>query len=122
MGSIGRSIAEGEASAVLYRRISPDQQPGSATFHYLLLVCSKIFGIYSLPSAVVLLVITVFFCVTCLPIYLIARRCFSEELLCELAGCGLISSVMAWATRWVWETSLRHFADFAFLAHAGDGR
>jgi 4-amino-4-deoxy-L-arabinose transferase-like glycosyltransferase len=71
----------------------------------------KVFGIYSLTSAVVLLAInSVFSALTCIPIFWIARRCFSERV--ALWTCwlwALLPPIMTWATRWVWETSIAAF-------------
>jgi 4-amino-4-deoxy-L-arabinose transferase-like glycosyltransferase len=111
MGSIGRSLAEG------YGFSSPFRAPTGPTawepplYPYLIAGVFKIFGIYSLTSAVVLLAInSVFSALTCIPIFWIARRCFSERV--ALWTCwlwALLPPVMAWATRWVWETSLAAF-------------
>jgi hypothetical protein len=66
------------------------------------------FGIYSRPSAFVLLTInSVFSSLTCIPIFLIARRIFSEKVAAGSAWTwALLPYVMYWCTRWVWETSL----------------
>lgn len=111
MGSIGRSLAEGEGFS------SPFGEPTGPTawepplYPYLIAGVFKIFGIYSLTSAVVLLAInSIFSALTCIPIFWIARRCFNERV--ALWTCwlwALLPPVMAWATRWVWETSLAAF-------------
>ncbi len=48
-----------------------------------------------------------FSALTCVPIFLIARRIFSEKVAVGSAWAwALLPNVMFWATRWVWETSL----------------
>jgi 4-amino-4-deoxy-L-arabinose transferase-like glycosyltransferase len=111
MGSIGRSIAEGDGFS------SPFGEPTGPTawepplYPYLIAGVFKAFGIYSLTSAVVLLAInSVFSALTCIPIFWIARRCFSERV--ALWTCwlwALLPPIMTWATRWVWETSIAAF-------------
>ncbi len=111
MGSIGRSVAAGEGFS------SPFGEPTGPTawepplYPYLIAGVFKVFGIYSLASAVVLLVInSVFSALTCIPIFWIGRRCFKEKI--ALWTCwlwALFPPIMTWATRWVWETSLATF-------------
>ena len=50
---------------------------------------------------------SLFSALTCIPIFLIAKRCFSEKLAVWTAWLwAVMPSVMYWCTRWVWETSL----------------
>jgi 4-amino-4-deoxy-L-arabinose transferase-like glycosyltransferase len=50
---------------------------------------------------------SVFSALTCVPIFLIARRCFSERVAIWSAWLwAVLPPVMYWCTRWVWETSL----------------
>ena len=111
MGSIGRSLAAGEGFSSPFGEATGPTAWEPPLYPYLIAGVFKIFGIYSLASAVVLLGInSVFSALTCIPIYLIARRCFGEKV--ALWTCwfwALFPSVMAWATRWVWETSLATF-------------
>jgi len=111
MGSIGRSIAEGEGFSSPFGEFTGPTAWEPPLYPYLIAGVFKIFGIYSLASAVVLLAInSVFSALTCIPIFWIARRCFSERV--ALWTCwlwALLPPVMAWATRWVWETSLATF-------------
>jgi 4-amino-4-deoxy-L-arabinose transferase-like glycosyltransferase len=67
-----------------------------------------VFGIYSRASALVLLTInSIFSALTCIPIFLIAKRCFGERVAVWSAWTwALLPSVIFWCTRWVWETSL----------------
>jgi 4-amino-4-deoxy-L-arabinose transferase-like glycosyltransferase len=111
MGSIGRSLASGEGFS------SPFRQPTGPTAWepplYPLLIAGvfKLFGIYSLTSALVLLIInSAYSALTCIPIFLVAQRCFSEKVAVWTSWIwALFPPVMAWATRWVWETSLSAF-------------
>ena len=66
------------------------------------------FGIYSKASAFVLLALnSVFSALTCIPIFQIARRTFSEKVAVGAAWAwALLPNVMFWCTRSVWETSL----------------
>ena len=77
-------------------------------YPYLVAGVFHIFGIYSRSSAFVLLSInSVFSALTCIPIFLIARRMFSEKVAVGAAWTwALLPYVMFWCTRWVWETSL----------------
>jgi 4-amino-4-deoxy-L-arabinose transferase-like glycosyltransferase len=77
-------------------------------YPYLIAGVFRIAGIYTHASAFVLLTInSVFSALTCIPIFLIARKCFSEKVAVWSAwGWALLPTVMYWSTRWVWETSL----------------
>jgi hypothetical protein len=49
---------------------------------------------------------SIFSALTCIPIFLIARRIFSEKVAVGAAWTwALLPYVMFWCTRWVWETS-----------------
>src|SRR5271166_4787752 len=67
-----------------------------------------LFGIYTKASAFVLLALnSLFSALTCVPIFLIARRIFSEKVAVGSAWAwALLPNVIFWCTRWVWETSL----------------
>jgi 4-amino-4-deoxy-L-arabinose transferase-like glycosyltransferase len=67
-----------------------------------------VFGVYSKASAFVLLAInSIFSALTCVPIFLIARRIFSEKVAVGSAWAwALLPNVIFWCTRVVWETSL----------------
>jgi hypothetical protein len=111
MGSIGRSLALGDGFSSPFGEVTGPTAWEPPLYPYLIAGVFKIFGIYSLPSAVVLLAInSIFSALTCIPIFLIGRKCFSEKV--ALWTCwfwALFPSVMTWATRWVWETSLATF-------------
>jgi len=111
MGSIGRSLAEGDGFGNPFGETTGPTAWEPPLYPLLIAGVFKIFGIYSLTSAVVLLAInSIFSALTCIPIFWIARRCFSERV--ALWTCwlwALLPPIMAWATRWVWETSIATF-------------
>src|SRR4051812_16701992 len=108
MGRIAASLASGHG----FR--SPFGPPTGPTawepplYPYVTAGVFLIFGIYSKASAFVLLVLnSVFSALTCIPIFLIARRMFSEKVAVGSAWAwALLPNVMFWCTRAVWETSL----------------
>src|SRR6266436_3264706 len=108
MGRIGRAIAIGRGFA------DPFDSPTGATawepplYPYLIAGVFKLTGVYTSASALILLSLnSIFSALTCIPIFLIARRCFSERVAGWTAwGWALLPTVMYWSTRWVWETSL----------------
>jgi 4-amino-4-deoxy-L-arabinose transferase-like glycosyltransferase len=108
MGRIGASLASGHGFS------SPFGPPTGPTawepplYPYLTSGVFLVFGIYSKASAFVLLTInSIFSALTCIPIFLIARRIFSEKVAVGSAWAwALLPNVMFWCTRWVWETSL----------------
>ncbi len=108
MGRIGAAIASG------YGFSNPFEGPTGPTawepplYPYLIGGVFRIFGVYSASSAFVLLSInSIFSALTCIPIFLIARKIFSEKVAVGAAWTwALLPYAMAWCTRWVWETSL----------------
>ena len=111
MGSIGRSIALGNGFSSPFGEATGPTAWEPPLYPYLIAGVFKFFGVYSLSSAVVLLVINCFFsALTCIPIFWIAERCFSEKVALWTSWLwAVLPPVMAWATRWVWETSLAAF-------------
>ena len=108
MGRIGRALATGHSFADPF-----DGQTGPTAWEpplypYLIAGVFKLTGIYSQASALILLGInSIFSALTCIPIFLIARKCFSEKVAVWTAWMwALLPWVMYWCTRWVWETSL----------------
>jgi hypothetical protein len=60
-----------------------------------------------LAAFVLLAINSMFSAWTCIPIFLIAKRIFSEKVAVGSAWAwALLPNVMFWCTRWVWETSL----------------
>lgn len=108
MGRIAASIASGQGFS------SPFGPPTGPTawepplYPYLTAGVFLLFGIYSKASAFVLLTLnSVFSALTCIPIFRIARRMFSEKVAVGSAWVwALAPNVMFWCTRYVWETSL----------------
>ena len=108
MGRIAASIAAGHGFS------SPFGPPTGPTawepplYPYVSAGVFTVFGIYSKASAFVLLALnSVFSALTCIPIFLIARRIFSEKVAVGAAWAwALLPNVMFWCTRAVWETSL----------------
>ena len=108
MGRIGRAMAEGRGFS------DPFQAQTGATawepplYPFLIAGVFRLFGIYSHASAFVLLTInSIFSALTCIPIFLVARRCFGEKVAVGSAWTwALLPYIAYWCTRWVWETSL----------------
>jgi 4-amino-4-deoxy-L-arabinose transferase-like glycosyltransferase len=108
MGRLGSSLASGHGFG------NPFGPPTGPTawepplYPYLTAGIFLVFGIYSKASAFVLLTLnSIFSALTCIPIFLIGRRIFSEKVAVGSAWAwALLPNVMFWSTRWVWETSL----------------
>jgi 4-amino-4-deoxy-L-arabinose transferase-like glycosyltransferase len=68
----------------------------------------KIFGIYSRASAFALLTInSLWSALTCIPIFLVARRSFGEKVAVASAWTwAIFPYVIYWDIKWMWETSL----------------
>jgi len=108
MGRIAASIASGSGFG---NPFGPQTGPTAwepPVYPYLVAGVFRVFGLYSQASAFVVLVInSVFSALTCIPIFLIARRIFSEKVAVGSAWAwALLPNVMFWCTRAVWETSL----------------
>ena len=108
MGRIAASLASGHGFS------SPFGPPTGPTawepplYPYLMAGVFQVFGIYTRASAFVLLTLNSFFsALTCVPIFLTARRMFSEKVGVGAAWAwALLPNVIFWCTRAVWETSL----------------
>ena len=108
MGRIAASLASGHGFSSPF---GPGTGPTAwepPLYPYLMAGVFQIFGIYTKASAFVLLTLNSFFsALTCVPIFLIARRMFSEKVAVGAAWAwALLPNVMFWCTRAVWETSL----------------
>lgn len=108
MGRIGASLASGHGFGSPFGPTTGPTAWEPPLYPYLVAGVFRVFGIYSRASAFVLLAInSLFSAVTCVPIFLIARRIFSEKVGVGAAWAWtLLPNVMYWCTRWVWETSL----------------
>ncbi|HVI07417.1 MAG TPA: glycosyltransferase family 39 protein [Candidatus Binatia bacterium] len=108
MGRIGAAIASGRGFSDAFGEPTGPTAWEPPLYPYLTAGVFRFFGIYSHASAFVLLTInSIFSALTCIPIFLIARRIFSERVAVGSAWTwALLPYVMVWCTRWVWETSL----------------
>jgi hypothetical protein len=108
MGRIGAAIASGHGFSDPFGPPTGPTAWESPLYPYLIAGVFRIFGLYSRASAFVLLSLNSFFsALTCIPIFLIARRIFSGKVAVGAVWTWtLLPNVMYWCTRWVWETSL----------------
>src|SRR3984957_12689339 len=108
MGRIGRSLAEGQGFSNPFNETTGPTAWEPPLYPLLIAGVFKLFGVYSRASALILLILnSVFSALTCVPIFLIAKRCFHERVAVWTAWTwALLPSVIFWCTRWVWETSL----------------
>ena len=108
MGRIGRSLAQGQGFSNPFNETTGATAWEPPLYPFLIAGVFRVFGIYSRTSALVLLSLnSIFSALTCIPIFLIATRCFSEKVAVWTSWTwALLPSVIFWCTRWVWETSL----------------
>ena len=108
MGRIGAAIASGRGFSDPFDAATGPTAWEPPLYPYVIAGVFHVFGIYSRASAFVLLSInSIFSALTCVPIFLIAKRIFSEKVAVGAAWTwALLPYVMFWCTRWVWETSL----------------
>jgi 4-amino-4-deoxy-L-arabinose transferase-like glycosyltransferase len=108
MGRIGHALATGRGFADPFGPMTGQTAWEPPLYPYLIAAVFKLSGIYTHASAFILLTInSIFSALTCIPIFLIARKCFNEKVAVWSAwGWALLPTVMYWSTRWVWETSL----------------
>jgi 4-amino-4-deoxy-L-arabinose transferase-like glycosyltransferase len=108
MGRIGRSLAQGQGFSNPFSETTGATAWEPPLYPFLIAGVFKLLGIYTQASALVLLSInSLFSALTCIPIFLIAKRCFDEKLAIWTAWLwAVLPPVMYWCTRWVWETSL----------------
>jgi len=108
MGRIGRALASGQGFSNPFNEVTGPTAWEPPLYPFLIAGVFKICGIYTSTSALVLLTInSLFSALTCIPIFLVAKKSFSETVAVWTAWMwALLPSVMFWCTRWVWETSL----------------
>jgi 4-amino-4-deoxy-L-arabinose transferase-like glycosyltransferase len=108
MGRIGRSLAQGQGFGNPFNETTGATAWEPPLYPFLIAGVFRLFGVYSRTSAILLLTInSVFSALTCIPIFLIAKRCFNEKVAVWSSWTwALLPSVIFWCTRWVWETSL----------------
>jgi hypothetical protein len=108
MGRIAESLALGEGFSNPFHGTTGPTAWEPPLTPFLIAGMFKLAGTYSRLSAFLLLVINSFWSsLTCVPIFLIARRCFSEGVAVGSAWTwALMPYAIYWCTKWVWETSL----------------
>lgn len=108
MGRIGHSLAQGQGFSNPFNGTTGPTAWEPPLYPFLIAVVFRVLGVYSRASAIVLLSVNSFFsALTCIPIFLIAKRCFSEKVAAWAPWAwALLPPVIFWCTRWVWETSL----------------
>jgi 4-amino-4-deoxy-L-arabinose transferase-like glycosyltransferase len=108
MGRIGSSLAQGRGFSNPFNETTGPTAWEPPLYPFLIASVFRAFGVYSHASALILLSInSIFSALTCIPIFLIAKRCFDEKVAVWSAWTwALLPSVIFWCTRWVWETSL----------------
>ncbi len=108
MGRIGRSLAQGQGFSNPFNGATGPTAWEPPLYPFLIAFIFRVFGVYSRASAVVLLGLnSIFSALTCIPIFLLAKKCFDERVAVWSAWTwALLPSVIFWCTRWVWETSL----------------
>ncbi len=111
MGRVARSIALGYGFSSPYEGNTGPTAWEPPLYPYLMGGVFKVFGIYTHASAWVLLGInSLFATLTCIPIYLIARRTFGERVARWSAiGWGLNPYVWYWSIHWIWDTTFTPF-------------
>jgi len=112
MGRIARSLAAGEGYA------SPFAHTGTGPtaweppiYPFFMAGVFKIFGTYTHVSAFVLLTVNSFFsALTCIPVFVLARRMFGLRVARWSAWAwALFPYAMYWCVKWLWETSITAF-------------
>ncbi|MGA8271443.1 MAG: glycosyltransferase family 39 protein [Candidatus Sulfotelmatobacter sp.] len=107
MGRVARSIALGQGFSNPYGGNTGATAWEPPLYPYLMAGVFKLFGIYSVASAWVLLTInSLFAALTTLPIFLIARRTFGERAAVWSAyGWALNPYIWYWSIHWIWDTT-----------------
>ncbi len=108
MGRIGRALAQGQGFSNPFHGVTGPTAWEPPLYPFLIAGVFKLFGVYSKTSAIFLLSInSIFSAMTCIPIFLIAKRCFDQKIARWTSWLwALLPPVMFWSTRWIWETSL----------------
>jgi len=108
MGSIGAALASGHGFSNPFGVVTGPTAWEPPLYPALTAGVFLIFGIYTKASAFVLLTLnSAFSALTCIPIFRIAHRIFSQKVAVGSAWAwALLPNVMFWCTRAVWETSL----------------
>lgn len=111
MGRIARSIALGQGFGNPYGGSTGPTAWEPPLYPYLMAGVFKLFGVYSVASAWVLLSInSLFTALTSIPVFFIARRTLGERLaLCTAWIWALLPYEMYWSIHWVWDTTFGPF-------------
>ena len=111
MGCVGRAIALGRGFSDPYCAGTGATAWEPPLYPYLIGAAFKLFGIYSSASAWVLLVInSIFSALTCIPVYLIARKLADERVAHWSAWTwALLPYIWYWSIHWVWDTTITPF-------------
>ena len=108
MGRIAASLASGHGFSSPF---GPETGPTAwepPLYPYLIYGVFTVLGVYSTASAIALLAFnSLCSALTCIPVFLVARKIFSEKVAIGSAWAwALLPNVIFWCTRWIWETSL----------------
>jgi len=108
MGRIGRSIALGQGFSNPYGGNTGPTAWEPPPYPYLMGGVFKIFGVYTVASAWVLLIFnSLLSALTCIPVYLIAERTFGAHVaLWSARVWALLPYVWYWSIHWPWDTTL----------------
>jgi 4-amino-4-deoxy-L-arabinose transferase-like glycosyltransferase len=111
MGCIGRALAEGRGFSDPFCAGTGATAWEPPLYPYLIGGVFKLFGIYSVASACVLLTInSLFASLTCIPTYLVARNSISENVAHWSAWTwALLPYTWYWSIHWVWDTTITPF-------------
>jgi 4-amino-4-deoxy-L-arabinose transferase-like glycosyltransferase len=107
MGRIGRSIAQGHGFSSPYEGTTGPSAWEPPLYPFLIGGVFKLFGIYSIASAWVLLGINcVFATLNTIPIYWIAHKTFGERVAIWSAFAWALNPyVWSWGVHWIWDTT-----------------
>jgi 4-amino-4-deoxy-L-arabinose transferase-like glycosyltransferase len=107
MGRIARSIAQGEGFSNPYGDHTGPSAWEPPLYPYFMAGVFKLFGIYSYASAWVLLTFnSLLSALTCIPIYLIAKRQFDDRIaLWSARTWALLPWFWYWSAHWLWDTT-----------------
>jgi len=108
MGRVARSIATGHGFSSPYDGDTGPTAWEPPIYPYLMAGVFKVFGIYTHASAWVLLIInSLLATLTTIPIFLMARRTFSERVATWSAYAWALNPyIWYWSIHWIWDTTL----------------
>ncbi len=108
MGRIGRSIAQGHGFSSPYEGNTGPSAWEPPLYPFLIGGVFKVFGIYTVASAVVLLSInSLLATLTTIPIFWIAHRTFGKRIAVWSAWAWALNPyVWYWSIHWIWDTTL----------------